>query len=143
VEKDLVITSRIKIPLEEFEFTFSRSGGPGGQNVNKVNTKALLRWPVAESTSLPEAVRERFVARQRRRINAEGLLLIGSQRYRDQGRNIDDCLSKLREMIAEVVTPPKPRRATRPTKASKERRLKAKRQASQKKQQRKRPRMEE
>jgi ribosome-associated protein len=123
----------IQIPLNELHFTFARSSGPGGQNVNKVNSKALLRWRVATSRSLPEPVRQRLMARLRRRITAEGDLLIASQRFRDAGRNAADCLEKLREMLAEAAEPPRPRRPTRPTRASARRRLQDKRRHSQKK----------
>ena len=133
----LVVNQRLKIPLREFQFTFSRSAGPGGQNVNKLNTKALLRWPVAKSPSLPEAVRRRLVAQAGRRITSEGDLLIVSQRFRDAGRNVADCLEKLREMLAVAAVAPKPRKPPRPTRASVRRRLDRKRQQSQKKQQRK------
>jgi ribosome-associated protein len=132
----LVVNSRLKIPLREFRFTFARSSGPGGQNVNKLNTKALLRWPVVRSPSLPEAVRRRLLARYCRRVTAEGDLLISSQRFRDAGRNLADCLEKLRAMLAEVATAPKPRRATRPTRASARARLDQKRKHSQKKRRR-------
>jgi len=134
----LVVTPRLKIPLREFRFTFARSSGPGGQNVNKLNTKATLRWPVLRSGSLPEPVRKRFLARYRRRVTAEGDLLITSQRFRDAGRNVADCLEKLRQMLAEVAVAPKVRKATRPTRASVRRRLEDKRKRSRKKQSRRR-----
>ena len=130
----LAVNSRLKIPLKEFQFTFARSGGPGGQNVNKLNTKATLRWRVTTSPSLPEPVRQRFLRRYRRRITTEGELVMHSQRFRDAGRNVADCLEKLRAMLAEVAAPPKPRRPTRPTRASQRRRLEEKRKLSQKKQ---------
>ena len=132
----LVVNARLKIPLREFRFTFARSSGPGGQNVNKLNTKATLRWPVLGSRSLPEPVRKRFLARYRRRVTAEGDLLITSQRFRDAGRNVADCLEKLRQMLAEVAVAPKVRKATRPTRASVRRRLDNKRRQSRKKQSR-------
>lgn len=135
----LIVNSRLQIPLSEFEFTYARSSGPGGQNVNKVNSKALLRWPVSRSPSLPPDVRERFLRRFASRLTTEGELLISSQRYRDQGRNADDCLEKLRVMVAEVAVRPVTRRKTRPTRSSTEKRLEKKREASSKKQLRQRP----
>ena len=130
----LVVNSRIKVPRDEFQWSFARSSGPGGQNVNKVSSKAVLRWPVAASAALPAEVRQRFMARYRRRITREGELVLSSQRYRDQGRNIDDCLEKLTTMLVEVATVPRARRATRPTRGSTERRLKRKQELSSKKQ---------
>ena len=132
----LVVNSRLKIPLREFKFTFARSSGPGGQNVNKVSTKALLRWAVVRSPSLPEPVRQRLLSRYRRRVTAEGDLLISSQRFRDAGRNVADCLEKLRAMLADVAVAAKPRKPTRPSRASVRRRLDQKRKHSQKKQRR-------
>lgn len=132
----LIITDNLQIPLSELSFTFSRSGGPGGQNVNKVATKATLRFSVAESPSLPPPVRQRVEQRYASRLTVEGEILITSQRYRDQGRNIADCLEKLRAMLAEVARPPKTRRPTKPSKASRQRRLTGKRKQSEKKTQR-------
>ena len=126
----LIVTSQLRIPLAEFEITFSRSSGPGGQNVNKVNSKATLRWPVRASKSLPEAVRERFLQRHAARLTTEGEILITSQRYRDAPRNAQDCLEKLRDLVAAVAQPPKVRRATRRTRGSVERRLQGKRRRS-------------
>ena len=130
------ITSQLEIPLREIRFSFARSSGPGGQNVNKVSSKAVLRWPVVTSPSLPEEVRQRFLARQRRRITGEGELVITSQRFRDAGRNVADCLEKLRQMLRESAAAPRPRKPTRPTRASRQRRIAEKRIHSQKKQQR-------
>ncbi len=136
----LVVDSHVQIPLAEFEITFARSGGPGGQNVNKVNSKAVLRWGVRGSPSLPEAVRQRFLQRYAARLTGDGELLVTSQRYRDAPRNLSDCLDKLRAMLLAVATPPKRRRATRPTRGSVERRLQAKRRKSSAKQHRRVPR---
>ncbi len=135
----LVVNARLKIPLREFRFQFARSSGPGGQRVNKVSTKAELRWNVARSPSLPEPVRQRLLAKQRRRMTSEGELIVTSQRFRDAGRNVADCLEKLRVMLEAAATAPKPRRPTKPTRASKERRLEAKQKLSQKKQLRRQP----
>src|SRR5438132_2469606 len=129
----LVINPQLQIPDSEFTWTYVRSGGPGGQNVNKVASKAVLRWNLAASPSLPEHVKMRLKTLQRRRVTGEGELVLTSQRYRDQERNREDCLQKLREMIAEAATMPKPRRATRPTRRSKERRLNEKRKRSSRK----------
>jgi len=139
----LSISRRIQIPQSEFEFTFARSGGPGGQNVNKVNSKAILRWPITISPSLPDDVRARFVKKYASRITIDGDLLISSQKYRDQSRNIDNCLEKLKDMLITIVYPPPTRRPTKPTQASKIRRSVGKRQHSIKKQQRRKPGLED
>ncbi len=123
----LDINNRIRIPEEEFSWSFVRSGGPGGQNVNKVASKAVLRWNINASPSVPDDVKDRLRQQQGRRITGDGDLVLASQRYRDQERNRLDCLDKLREMLrAEAVTP-KTRRKTKPTRSSRERRLADKR----------------
>lgn len=132
----LVVAPHIQIPPAEFEFTYARSSGPGGQNVNKVNSKAVLRWQALKSPSLPEAVRARFLAKYGSRLTGDGELLITSERYRDQPRNIDDCLEKLREILLSVAVAPKKRKKTKPSRASKERRLDSKKRDSTKKQNR-------
>ena len=129
----LIVNQKLKIPLREFRFTFSSSSGPGGQNVNTLNTKALLRWPVMSSSSLPEAVRRRLLAKHGRRVTTDGDLLITSQRFRDAGRNVADCLEKLRAMLEEAAVTPKSRKPTKPTRASVQRRLDQKRKHSKKK----------
>ena len=126
MESVLQINDQLRIPDSEFQWSFVRAGGPGGQNVNKVASKAVLRWDLAASPSLPEEVKQRLRTRQRRRITAEGELILNSQRYRDQERNRQDCLDKLRELIAQAAVRPKPRRPTRPTRGSRERRLQEK-----------------
>ena len=136
----LVVNSRVCIPEDELAFTFVRSSGAGGQNVNKVNTKAVLHFAVATSPSVPEDVRRRFLARYATRISTQGELVLTSQRHRDQARNVADCLEKLREMLLAVADPPKPRRPTKPTRGARERRLGAKRRQSERKTQRGRPR---
>ena len=135
----LEVNRRVRVPFRELHFSFARSSGAGGQNVNKVNTKATLRWDVHASPGLPDDVRERFLARYARRITRNGELVLASQRYRDQGRNTADCLEKLRAMLLEVATAPRRRRPTRPSKASRERRLASKRASSERKRLRRRP----
>ena len=117
------VDAKIEIPDSEFEFSFARSGGPGGQNVNKVNSKVFMRWPIAISQSVNYAVKGRLIDKFANRLNDEGVLVLSSQKFRDQKRNIDDCLAKLDEMLAAVINQPKLRTATRPTLASKERRI--------------------
>jgi ribosome-associated protein len=127
------IADGVTIPEDELTWTFARSGGPGGQNVNKVSSKAILRWNLAANTSLPADVKQRLHALQRRRITTEGDLLVQGQRFRDQGDNVADCREKLREMVLQALHPPKPRRPTKPSRGAKLRRLAAKKQQSQRK----------
>jgi ribosome-associated protein len=134
----LVVNRQIRVPLEEFEFRHDRSSGPGGQNVNKVNSKVTLRWSVANSISLPEEVRARLFEKFGGRITKNGEIVVASQRYRDQPRNQEDCLERVRKMLEQVATAPKRRKPTKPTRGSRERRLKNKRVRSDTKQGRKR-----
>jgi ribosome-associated protein len=132
----LFVPPDIRITDNELKFTFVRSSGPGGQNVNKVNSKAVLRWNAPASPGIPDAVRQRFLNRFGGRLTESGDLVITSQRYRDQKRNEEDCLDKLRAMLTAVAHPPKRRRKTKPSRASVERRKQQKRETSHKKQQR-------
>lgn len=130
----LVVNSRIRIPDAELEWSFTRSSGPGGQNVNKVSSKAVLRWRAAASSALPVDIRARFQQRFASRLTTEGDLLLSSQRYRDQGRNIEDVKQKLIAMLEGVSVAPKKRRPTKPSKGAVARRRESKQAISKKKQ---------
>jgi ribosome-associated protein len=121
---------RISIPLSEFRWEASRAGGPGGQNVNKVNSKVLLRWNPAASPSLPEPVRVRLLEAIGSRLTRDGELLVSSQASRDQARNLADCLAKVRALVQAAAKPPKIRHQTRPTRASQVRRVEQKNRRS-------------
>lgn len=135
----LIVNSRIQIPLSEFNFAFARSGGPGGQNVNKVNSKAIMRWAVVITQSLPYDVKARFLEKFANRLTAENEIIITSQKFRDQNKNVDDCLEKLRTMIESVAERPTLRRPTKPTYSSVKKRVEKKVALSQKKKARKAP----
>jgi ribosome-associated protein len=139
----LIVNSQIAIPRSEIRFSFVRSAGPGGQNVNKVASKAVLRWPARTSSSIPDSVRARLLAQVGRRVNDRGELVLSSQRYRDQAKNVDDCLEKLRTFILTAATVPKKRRKTRVTKAAREARLRQKRVKSERKRFRRSPSQEQ
>lgn len=117
---------QLTIPRTELRFEFARSGGPGGQNVNKVESKATLRWRPADNNSLPDEVRDRLLGLVGPFLTNQGELLISSQRTRDQQRNIADCIVKLQKLILAASRPPKVRRPTRPTLASRVRRVETK-----------------
>jgi ribosome-associated protein len=120
----------IVIPDHELHWSFVRSGGPGGQNVNKVASKAVLRWDLSASTSINLEVKARLRQQQPGRITSAGELLLNSDRFRDQERNRQDCLDKLRQLIRQAAVRPRPRKKTRPTRSSKQERLKGKRHRS-------------
>ncbi|MCA1907776.1 MAG: aminoacyl-tRNA hydrolase [Magnetospirillum sp.] len=121
------ITHRISIDEKELEETFVRSSGPGGQNVNKVESAVQLRFDVRNSPSLPDRVKERMVAIAGSRMTQDGVLVIIAQRHRTQERNRADALDRLIDLLRDAAAPPPPvRRPTKPTKGSQQRRLDSK-----------------
>jgi len=122
----LTISPNIQIADGELVESFVRASGPGGQNVNKVASAVELRFDVAHSPSLPETLRARLLARRDRRLTADGVLVIQASRFRDQARNRDDARERLTEIIRAALHVPKKRVATKPTRASKERRIASK-----------------
>lgn len=120
------ITPNIAIDESEIEEDFVRASDPGGQNVNKVSTAVQLRFNVAMSPSLPEYVRTRLSELAGRRLTRDGVLIIAAERFRSQKRNRDDALARLVALISQATQVDLPRHATRPTLASKKRRLESK-----------------
>ncbi len=127
----LQVTPTLAIPETELLERFVRASGAGGQNINKVATAVELRFDVAHSPSLPEDLRDRLLARRDRRLNSEGVLVIEAQRFRTQERNREDARARLAAIIAAATQVAPPRVATRPTRASRVRRLDAKRRRGQ------------
>jgi ribosome-associated protein len=121
------ITPAITLSDDEIKFSFIRASGPGGQNVNKVATAVQLRFDIARSRSLSEPVRRRLTTLAGKRVSSDGILVITAQRFRSQERNRNDALSRLISLIREAAQPPKARKPTRPTRASRRRRLEIKR----------------
>lgn len=133
------ITEWLAIDGQELHEEFVRSAGPGGQNVNKVATAVQLRFDVQNSPSLPDDVRLRLRRLAGARLTSEGVLIITAQRYRTQAQNRDDALSQFIALVRAATIRPKPRHATRPTLASKQRRLESKRRQGERKSTRRRP----
>ena len=137
------ITGAIAIGEDEIREQFVRASGPGGQNVNKVATAVQLRFDAAGSASLADDVRERLIRLAGRRATDEGVIVIDARRYRTRERNRQDALDRLIELIRAAAVKPKTRRKTRPTAASKERRLEGKRRAGRDKRLRRSVQLEE
>lgn len=127
----------IVIPMSEVEFTYARSGGPGGQNVNKTETKAVLRWNLERATWITKDVKERFRMTFGSRLTTDGDVVIHSDETRNRSINEKACLQKLTEMLRRVWFAPKKRVATKPTRSSQRRRVEAKRLRSEVKKNRK------
>ena len=138
METELKVSSRVAIPMREIQLQAIRSQGAGGQNVNKVATAVHLFFDIRAS-SLPEVYKQRLLERKDRRISPSGTVIIKSQESRTQEANREKALERLKELIKEAMQVIKARRATRPTRASKERRLQAKETRSKTKKFRQRP----
>lgn len=123
---DLVINARVTIPAAELEFTASRASGPGGQHVNTSDTRVQLRWNVAASQALGEVQRQRVMAALASRLTEGGDLLLACATHRSQRRNRDEVAERLAELVRRALVPPRPRKPTRPTAASRQKRLEGK-----------------
>jgi ribosome-associated protein len=120
------VTGKISIDEREISESFVRASGPGGQNVNKLSTAVQLRFDVRGSTSLPPDVRARLERLAGSRLTRDGVLVITAQRHRTQARNRQDALDRLIDLVRRAATPPAPRRPTKPTAGSRERRIESK-----------------
>jgi ribosome-associated protein len=137
------ITAEIYLDDDELIWEFVRSSGPGGQKVNKVSTAVQLRFDVLNSPSIADDVKERLLQIAGKRATVEGILIINARRYRSQGRNREDALERLIGLIQDAVDIPQPRKSTKPSKASKNRRREEKYRQSVKKRLRKKPELDE
>lgn len=135
----LYVSPTLSIPLAELRFKFHRSSGPGGQNVNKLNTSVELQFDFVHSAVLSDGQRQRIAEKLAARLNSTGALSIQSERFRTQGRNRADCLNKLAALIAEALKTPPKRKKIKPSRTAQARRLDSKRRHSEKKKSRRTP----
>jgi len=131
--RDIVVTPRLTIPAGELEMSFARSGGSGGQNVNKVSSKVDLRWNPQTSSALTFDDRSQLLERLKNRLTTDGYLIVTSQLTRDQIKNRDDAMSKLALIVRAALHREKPRKPTKVSRGAKRRRVEDKRRHSEKK----------
>lgn len=129
----IFVNHQITIEADELSVQFVRSPGPGGQNVNKVNSKAIVHWNIGANQVLPAEVAARIRAQAGNRINNDGCLVVSSHQSRNQSENLAFCHAKIRQIVLQALVPPKVRKPTQVSRGAKQRRLTAKRQVSEKK----------
>jgi len=137
--ESLAVTARLTLPAEELSMRAVRSGGPGGQNVNKVATAVELRFDIKQSAALSEAQRERILGQLASRLVGDGVLLVRATEHREQGRNLEAARARLAALLKGALAVPKTRRATQPTRGSQRRRVEGKKLAGEKKRLRRAP----
>ncbi len=136
---DLKINGKVTIPAAELQWTTSRSGGPGGQHVNKTNSKVTLEWNVDESSALSDVKKARIKSRLSNRITSDGLLKISASASRSQKANLEDARERMANLIREAMKVSKPRKKTKPSKRAKRKRLDNKKRRGDLKKSRKKP----
>jgi ribosome-associated protein len=130
------IAPNIRVVDSELDFSFARSGGPGGQNVNKVSSKVVLHWNITASPGVPDPVKQRFTAQYRNRLTEAGVLVLECSETRSQHQNRELVIARLKDMLAKVALPPKKRIPTKPSKTTKRKRRQLRERQSKKKEMR-------
>jgi ribosome-associated protein len=138
----LVVAPGIEVPASEIRPEYSRSSGPGGQNVNKVESRVTLRYRLETSAAIPSEDRARMIEKLKSRLTKLGEILVSCDSYRDRGRNEDEAFDRLEQLLQRAYVKPRARKKTKPSRGSKERRLKNKKQTSARKAGRRRPDVE-